>query len=263
MAASVVDVPAVGLYRTPKHEYYFNGDGPYPGVTGVLGIIDKPALVEWAKRETAECAVRNWDVLDVMRAQGGDAAAIDWLKRIPDYVRDTAANRGTRVHAAADAYARHEPIDLAPEEIPALEAYRYFLEERNVRIVAAELAVIGSVPGMGRYGGTGDLWAQLDDTPETWMLDIKTSKGTYKETALQLAAYAYGDFGAYPGDPQAYRLPPADRFGVVHIRPDLYPDTGYRLVEYDVTPDTFGAFCAAYRLAAWLRGPSPIRKEPK
>lgn len=258
-----MSVPAIGLHRTPKHEYYFNGDGPYPGVTGVLGIIDKPALVEWAKRETAECAVRNWDLLDGMRGVGGDALMVDWLKRIPDHVRDNAANRGTRIHAAADAYVRGEPVDVSAEEMPFLDAYRRFLEERKVRIVAAELAVIGSVPGLGRYGGTGDIWAQLDDSPEGWMLDIKTSKGAYKETAMQLAAYAYGDFGAFPGDAQAYQLPPVDRFGVVHIRPDVYPDTGYRLIEYDVTGETFAAFCAAYRLAAWLRGPSPMLKEPR
>src|SRR5688572_29161410 len=128
---AAMSVPTIGLHRTPKHEYYFNGDGPYPGVTAVLGIIDKPALVEWAKRETAECAVRNWDLLDGMRGVGGDALMVDWLKRIPDHVRDNAANRGTRIHAAADAYVRGEPVDVSAEEMPFLDAYRRFLEERR------------------------------------------------------------------------------------------------------------------------------------
>lgn len=248
-----------GVYRTDKHEYYWNGDGPFPGVTGVLGVIDKPALVAWAKRETAECAVRNWDLLEGMRRTGGDTLAVEWLKQIPDYQRDSAASRGTRVHAAADAYGRGEAIDLPAEEMPFLDAYRTALEREGMAIVASEFMVIGTGDELGnRYGGTGDLLVTIDG--ETWLLDIKTSTGTYKETALQLAAYGFADFAGFADDPTPYAIPPVDRWGVLHIRPDLYPtpqDGGYRLIEYEVTPDTFAAFRAAYRLSQWLKGTNP------
>lgn len=252
-------VPPVGLYRTPDHRYYWNGMGPFPSTTTVLGIIDKPALVAWAKRETAECAIRNFDLLDGMRRTGGDRMAVEWLKGIPDYQRDSAADRGTRVHAAADAYNSGGDINLEPEEMPYLDAYRRWLDESGARILAGEFAVIGHVDADNAYGGTGDLLAYLDD--DLWLIDLKTSRSTYKETALQLASYGFASFAGYPNDPQPYRLPTPDRYGVLHIRPELYPDSGgYRLIEYDVDEDTFAAFCDAYRLRRWLTGPNPQRK---
>lgn len=265
-----VAIPSVGMYRTPDHRYYFNGAGPFPGVTSILGIIDKPALVEWAKRETAECAIRNLDLLDGLRSTGGDRLAVEWLKRIPDYQRDEAANRGTRVHAAADAYVNGRELDLPIEDMPFLDAYRLFLERHNVSIVAAELAVIGQTP-YGYYGGTLDLIADVDtdgelegDAPgrHRWLIDIKTSKGTYRETALQLAAYGMAGFAGFAGDVVPYELPAVERYGVLHIRPDIYPtsqDGGYRLIEYEVGPGTRAAFEAAYGLSQWLTGPNPKR----
>lgn len=254
------ELPA-GIYRTDKHDYFWNGDGPYPGVTGILNVIDKPALTGWAKKATAECAIRNLELLAVMRQESGDLAAVNWLKGIPDYERDQAGNRGTRVHAAADAYARDEAIDLPVDEMPFLDAYRTALEREGLEIIASEFRIIGTADDLGnRYGGTGDLLAWRDG--ERWLIDVKTSKGTYRETALQLAAYGFADFIGFETDPQPYELPPVERYGVLHIRPDLYPtaqDGGYRLIEYEVGESTFEAFQAAYRLSQWLRGPNPMR----
>src|ERR1035438_2732267 len=88
--------PALGLVRDARHRYAWNGGPWYPSVTTILQIKDKPALVGWAKRETAACAVRNLEVLERMVKSGGPGAAVEWLKRIPDYPRDTAADLGTQ-----------------------------------------------------------------------------------------------------------------------------------------------------------------------
>src|SRR5664280_1089213 len=69
----------VGLVRDARHRYSWNGGPLYPSVTTILGIKDKPALVGWAKRETAACAVRNLDVLDRMVRSGGAQAAVSRL----------------------------------------------------------------------------------------------------------------------------------------------------------------------------------------
>lgn len=253
----MTDIPPVGIHRTAKHTYYWNGDGPFPGVTSVLKVIDKPALVAWAKRETAECAVRNIDLLAGMTRTGGDRMAVEWLKGIPDYARDQAASLGTRVHAAADAFAKGEPAELAAEEMPFIDAYRTALEREGITIEAAEFMVIGSV-GAHRYGGTADLLAMIDG--ERWLIDLKTSKGTYKETALQLAAYGYADWIGFENNAEPYAVPPIERWGVLHIRPDIYTtpqEGGYRLIEYEVGESTRTAFEAAYRLSQWLAGASP------
>jgi hypothetical protein len=241
----------LGLTRTASHVYSWN-DGrtvhtPLPSVTTIIAVLDKSGpLVGWAKRETAACAVRNLDVLVRMRETGGDAAAVNWLKGIPDYRRDTAADVGTRVHLFAEQLARGEEPEPTAEEAPFVAAYRAFLAEYRPRFLAVEEMVCSLRHG---YAGTLDAIAVIGG--ETFLLDVKSGAGIYPETGLQLAAYANADFIGRPGVPRRFRLPRATRFGVIHVRPE-----GARLVEYHVGGDTFAAFLEARRLYTWRQGPA-------
>jgi hypothetical protein len=241
----------LGLTRDPGHVYSWN-DGatlvsPLPSVTTIIGVLDKSGpLVGWAKRETAACAVRNLDMLVGMRATGGDAAATDWLKKIPDYQRDSAADVGSRIHALAEQINRGLEPAVSADEAPFIDSYRAFLASFRPRFLAAEEMVVSL---RHQYAGTLDAIAAIDG--ETWLLDLKTGSGVYPETALQLAAYGAADFIGRPGTPRRFRLPRASRFGVVHVRPE-----GARLIEYRVGRDTFAAFLEARRLYAWQQGPA-------
>jgi len=242
--------PPLGLSRTAGHVYTFNTGSevfsPLPSVTTVIGVLDKSGpLVGWAKRETAACAVRNLDMLVRMRETGGDAAATDWLKKIPDYQRDTAADVGSRIHALAEQINRGLEPAVTPDDAPFIEAYRAFLASFRPRFVAAEEMVVSL---RHRYAGTFDAIAVIDG--ETWLLDLKSGSGVYPETALQLAAYGAADFIGRPGVARRFRLPRASRFGVIHVRPQ-----GARLIEYRVDRGTFAAFLEARRLHAWQQGP--------
>lgn len=233
---------SVGLHRTAKHEYYWNGRGPLINVTGVVGTLDKSGpLVGWAKRETAACAVRNLDMLGTMIAKGGPEATIKWLSAIPDFQRDTAADLGTAVHARAEDIAKGRLISLTAEEAPFVAAYQRFREDWQPAYVAVEFMVCSLRYG---YGGTGDLLAVIDG--ELWCIDLKTGKNVYSETGLQLAGLGYADFIGKPGDPVQYPIPKVKRWGVLHLRPD-----GYQLVPFKVTRATHRAFLQALRLRAW------------
>jgi hypothetical protein len=239
----------LGLTRTASHVYTWNDGakvyGPLPSVTTVIGVLDKSGpLVGWAKRETAACAVRNLDMLVGMRATGGDAAATDWLKKIPDYQRDTAADIGTRIHRLVEQLARGTEPEVTAEEPPFVDGYRRFLAAYQPRFLAVE-EMVASL--RHRYAGTLDAIAVIGG--ETFLLDVKSGAGVYPETALQLAGYANADFIGRPGTPRRFRLPRASRFGVVHVRPE-----GARLIEYRVGRDTFAAFLEARRLYAWRQG---------
>lgn len=252
----------VGLFRSADHRYWWNGqpEGGWPGVTGILRVIDKPAIGVWAKRETAKCALRNWDLLDTMRREGGDDAAVAWLEKIPDYQKDTAGRLGSAVHRLAEMVGRGEEAIVTDEEQPFVDAYRRFLADYQPswptwgrgEVDSLEKAVINETEG---YGGTLDLIFRLDG--EVWLADIKTSRGTYAETALQLAAYANAEFVAIAGDPRKYRMPHIDRYAVLHLRPDAYQE-GYRLIEYRVTDAEFRAFLAALRLSQWAKQAKPV-----
>jgi len=245
----------IGLSRTPKHIYTWRDgtvdSGPLPSVTGILNVVDKSgALVGWAKRETAACAVRNLDMLAKMRESGGDAAAVNWLKTIPDYQRDTAADIGTRVHALAESVAKGEPVTPTEEERPFLAAFQRFLDEWRPTYLATEEMVASLTHG---YAGTLD--AIVEMAGDVWMLDTKTGAGVYPETALQLAAYAGADFIGRPADDKRYSIPPITAFGVLHLRPE---NGGvYEVVPYAVDQDTFAAFLDARRLYAWRETQAP------
>jgi hypothetical protein len=244
---AVASSPALGLVRDARHRYSWNGGPWYPSVTTVLAIKDKPALVGWAKRETAACAIRNLGVLERMVQSGGPQAAIDWLKKIPDFARDTAADLGTQVHAMAEAIGRGELVALEETLRPYLAAYRRdFLDLFAPRVLAVEAMVCSE---RYEYGGTADAFVEIEG--EIWLLDYKTGAGVYPDAALQLAGLARAQFIGRPGDPVQYPVPAATRFGILHIRPE-----GARLYPVTVDRQTVAAFLDARRLYAWDQGPA-------
>lgn len=239
--------PSIGLVRDAHHRYSWNGGPWYPSVTTILGIKNKPALVGWAKRETAACAVRNLAMLTRMAETGGPGAAVEWLKRIPDFRRDQCADLGTRVHAVAEALARREPIEIDEDVRPYVTAYRRdFLEVFEPRFIAVEAMVCSP---RYEYGGTADAFAEIEG--EIWLLDYKTGAGVYPDSALQLGALARAQFVGRTGDPNQYPVPQATRFGILHIRPE-----GARLLPVVVDRETVAAFLDARRLFAWDQGPA-------
>lgn len=240
----------LGLTRDAAHRYTFN-DGktvysPLPSVTTVVGIVDKSGpLTAWARREVSACAVRNLDVLTRMRETGGDAAAVAWLKTIPD-TRDSASSMGTRVHRLVEQLAHGVEPEVTAEEAPFVDAYRGFLASFRPRFLGVEEMVVSV---KHRYAGTCDAWLEIDG--ETWCVDVKTGRTIQDTVGLQLAGYAFAEAIARPGDPRRLRIPKATRFGVIHVRPD-----GARLIEYRVDRGTFAAFLEARRLLAWQQGPA-------
>lgn len=259
-------VPPVGAFMTEDHRYYFNGQGPYPSVTTYLKILDKPAVYQWAKRTVAEFAVKQIVELQNRIGIQGPEEAAKWLASLPEYQRDTAGKLGTGVHLLADMVSRAsesdaETFQVSPEVLPFLMGFKSFLSVYGAEnIVSSEKMVLSRQDG---YAGTFDLLMRLpeclsrtDAVPdcavrELWLLDLKTSKGYYPEYALQLAAYANAEGIILPGDPNLYTLPPVQRAGVLHLRPDQYPDTGWRLIEYPITNRDYVAFLACVELWQW------------
>lgn len=253
-------VPEVGLLRTAQHEYYFNGTGPLPGVTGVIGILDKSGpLVGWAKRITAEFAVDNLEWVNKSSELVGRDATVDAIKSRAQAVKDDAGKLGSAVHILAEKIARqHDTGTIPTEQVPYALAYRRFLEDYRPTFISMEKAVISLEHG---YGGTFDALMDIDGVRT--LVDYKTSKGStfkgiytgvYPETALQLAAYANADFTALPGDAKRYKPPTAEQYAVLHIRPDAPYEKGYRLYRIDVTEREFAAFIDALHLTQWRRG---------
>ena len=146
-------------YRT------INGD-IVPGVTTVLGVLNKPALVIWANR---------------LGLQGIDSTKY----------RDEAAAIGTLAHAMVcahlgryqcntDEYSR-EQIDAAEN---SLRSYFEWERHNHVEPILVEEPLVSE---KYHYGGTIDCLGRIGN--DLVLIDHKTGKGIYDEMFYQLAAY--------------------------------------------------------------------------
>lgn len=157
----------VKLEKTKAHQRYKLADGTtVPGVTTVLGVQDKPALLQWAY----QCGVDG----------------IDYRKS-----RDNAADIGTIAHFLIECHLKGvEPdkADFAPADLDKAEnAVIKFLswwDSMGFEFIASEVQLVSE---KYRYGGTLDILARLKG--EVILIDLKTSKAIYDEYWQQLAAY--------------------------------------------------------------------------
>lgn len=239
-------IAQIGLARNEAHEYFLDGQGPIPSVTTILKIVDKSGpLIGWAKRITAEAALRHAADLPKWVEDFGGDGAVGMLTKATNVIRDKAANAGSEIHQLADAIVKGHEVTVPEELQPYVNALLKWQADFEPEYLASEEMVYS------RHGYAGTLDAICRIAGETWLVDYKTSRACYPETGLQLAAYAFADHIGRPGDPLRYAIPKIDQFAVVHIRPE-----GAALIPYEVTEDTYAAFLQAKRLSEWHAGPA-------
>lgn len=245
------------ISRSTDHRYTIDGK-EYPGVTGVLSVIDKSGpLVSWAARQTAEAAVD-------MAQTGGTEAGGSSLRQLIDMVgpegavkalanranwkKQEAAALGTEVHELADLVVRAQPTPPMTETTRhRVLAYADWWKASGWTLRTSE-AYVGNISA--GYGGTLDLLAR-DRDGRTVLADIKTGKGVYQEAVLQLTAYATAELIQPPSDNVmvpgvAYAMPKVDRHVILHVTAD-----GVREIEITVGILEKIAWLACLDLAAW------------
>ncbi len=188
------------------------------GVTTILGGgIPKPALVRWAPKVVAEWVANpvNKSELDSLLIGSADEA-IRFLKGLPSKERDDAAERGTEVHDLAEQLNLTGEVNAPDELLGFITGYLDFMEAWQITPVLAE-----NVAGNRKhwYSGKFDLIATspflAGGLPV--MIDLKTSKGVYGETALQCAAYARSEF--YMDGAKETPFPELAATYVAHVTP--------------------------------------------
>ena len=232
------------------------------GVTSVLNNLPKPFLQYWRAKVVAEFAVDNAGTLTQMlldgAAEGRDPllarkATVDWLKNAPQRDTGKAAETGTNVHDICEALARGETVRrVHPEYQPYVDRYKAFLDEYQPEFLFIEDTIWNEEHG---YAGLFDAIAKLDG--RTVVLDLKTTRsGVHAEVALQLAAYARGDYILRLQEPadvadasagvEYLKLPKIDGAAVVHLRPDESSIT-----PIDIGDDVFDMFVTLMGVRRW------------
>lgn len=152
--------------KSQAHTRYTVDGVPVPGVTTVLGVLAKPALIGWANRM--------------------GLAGIDTSKYV-----DAAARAGTACHAMIEAHLKGTefPKDSYDKDTLTLaeNGYRKYIawEAGNkVENVESELSLVSK----RGFGGTVDMYCLLNGSPT--LVDFKTNaSGIYPEMMHQVVAY--------------------------------------------------------------------------
>lgn len=230
------------ITRSASHQYTYAGT-TYPGVTSILKVIDKSdALMAWAARNTAEAALAQLDALASLRATVGDQGVIKALTSRASWKRDEAAQLGTDVHALADRLVNGESDMIVPENVRKhVHGYAEWWAASGWTIRTTEAYLVN--PGHG-YGGTLDLLCR-DRDGRTVLADIKTGKGVYSESVLQLTAYGAATLIQTPAG-QLFPMPAVDRYAILHVTAD-----GVREIEVPVGTLEQMAWAACIDLFTW------------
>lgn len=219
-----------------NHRYWLDGK-PIPGVTSLIkGGVPAPALMYWSAKSVAEWVADHPDECESLRSMGR-YKMVAALKETPWEQRDTAAVRGTEVHALAERLVHGGEIDVPDHLTGFVEGYVRFLDAFQPAPVLTEKSVANV---QHWYAGRFDLIADMGGA--RWMLDVKTAKGVYGDNALQVDAYRNAEFYVLDDDPDTHLPMPEgiERLGVLHVT-----DSGTELIPLDSTGDPFRVFLHA------------------
>lgn len=169
-------------FDAEEHMYTWSGQ-PVPGVTSILRVIDKPALMPWAIGVTRD----YW--LEAVNAGRTDFQKIhkeSWSAN--KKISKDAANIGKNVHSYAEAHFKGLALPAleTDEAKRGVEAFHKWLEAHKVNVKASERFVFSKEH---HYAGTTDFIAEIDGVLSVG--DIKTSSGIYPEMRMQTAAYQH------------------------------------------------------------------------
>jgi hypothetical protein len=205
--------PTITVTRHGSGRRYAINGHPTPGVTTILDQgYPKPALVGWAANETARYAVENLAEIEAL----GPVKGYEKLKNARWGVNNAAKVRGTNVHTLAEQLSHGETVDVPPHLVGYVDAVVRFFEDFDVTPLATETTVANPDAG---YCGTFDVYATTNRG--AMLLDYKTSKGVYPETALQLAAYRHAPWWLAT-DGTAIPAPNIEATAVVWLTPERY-----------------------------------------
>jgi len=146
--------------------YKLKNDNVVPGVTTIVGQLDKPALVRWANRMGLE--------------------GIDTTK-----YTDEKKEIGTLAHYLILCHLKQikpDTSEFSPIVVDKAEncflSYLNWEKQHKIEPILIEEPLVSEI---AKFGGTPDFYGKVDSKPE--LLDFKTGNAIYSEHWYQVAGY--------------------------------------------------------------------------
>lgn len=187
-----LNIAPVAGYTFDKANHVHVLDGkPLTGVTTILGVINKPMLIQWSANQTVEWIKsnchKNTEQCYTVFIDDLEKAKIAHRKK-----KEAAGDWGTDIHSRVENQI-NDAINLNMGyirddfESPS-ESVTHFLNwarQNKVKFLASEKNVYSKEMWVG---GIADIVCEIDG--KRYVGDIKTSSGIYPEHFIQASAYA-------------------------------------------------------------------------
>ncbi|WP_330478668.1 hypothetical protein OG301_26685 [Streptomyces platensis] len=244
--------------------FYVNDARPgvtVPGVTSVIGMLPKQDFLgPWQAGMAADLAIDSFDYLKDMAARDR-AGARRYIAGAARRYTEVRSKLGSRAHDVFERLMAGEEVDYVhPDIVNHVEHFRQFLVAVNPELVRAEdVAWSYEHEYAGSFDAILRIWVTVDSkgalkitpdrsgTPILVMVDYKTSKSTYSDVALQLAAYRYADVIIDP-EGNEEPMPEIESAAVLHITDDQWAFKGVR-----ADREVFDAFLTLRKSFTWVR----------
>lgn len=151
------------------------------GVTTMLSVLDKPALIPWAVGVTVDYIRKNLD-----RLSEEPSVLLREAKDESNKVRDLSAEIGSAIHNWIEQHIKGEQPEMPTDDrvLIGVNSFLEWVDEFKVEFKHSELLVYSK---KYNYVGTLDIIATING--EDYLLDIKTGNALYAEVKLQTSAY--------------------------------------------------------------------------
>lgn len=178
-------------FEPTTHTYKLDGER-LTGVTTIIGVLDKPALVSWSANCAVDYIEQNFPsdehifknpfaISEVCKE-----ARTAWAKK-----RDKAGDVGTQCHAWVELYAKAQinNIEYAPqyesEQVEKMvKKFIEWSEQNKVKFLLSEQVLYSE---KHFYAGTVDLLIEIDS--KKYIADLKTAKDIYQTNFIQMGGY--------------------------------------------------------------------------
>lgn len=190
------EIPQTGFYfdagttENPKHDYWLDGKR-MTGVTTILGVLAKPALIPWAARMAVEY-IQNHPETHRPTSEKIETwnSVLEEAKTAYAKKRDEGAEKGTDTHALVEEFIKEAIVGfdwrVTPGKYKPIRPFIEWAAQEQIRFLGSEVQLYSKEMFVA---GTADFIFEKDG--KTYIGDIKTYKKIWDRTPFyQCAGYS-------------------------------------------------------------------------
>lgn len=179
-------------FSPAQHRYEIDGK-PLTGVTTILGVIAKPALIPWAVKMATEYikehaqteAVYNQELVYQVTEEILKEAGKAHTKK-----KESAGEIGSQIHNEIEDYVKNGKTSTSSQFL----AFHGWWKDQGYEVLESEKQLHSEEHW---FAGTVDLILK-DKDGKIWIADIKTSSGVYNSYLYQMGGYEIAYCEEYP-----------------------------------------------------------------